>query len=312
MMSVMVTGGAGFIGSFVVEELVNQGYKAMVYDNFTSGSYENLKEALRTGSIKVVEGDVRDYGALLKCISEVEEVVHLASLISVDESIERPELYFEVNAMGTLNVLRASIEARIKKLVYVSSAAVYGEPVKLPISEDHPLRPMSPYGASKIAAEALCFSYSKTHGLPIVILRPFNVYGPRQQVSHYSGVITRFIKAMLRGEEPVIYGDGEQTRDFIYVEDVAKAIVKALESESVIGEAINIAYGAPTSIKELLRIIAGILGVKPKARFAPPRKGDIRNSYADISKMLRLLQFKPATTLTQGLSRTINYFKEKL
>ncbi|HIQ02466.1 MAG TPA: SDR family NAD(P)-dependent oxidoreductase, partial [Anaerolineales bacterium] len=250
----LVTGGAGFIGSHLVEALVARGERARVLDDFSTGRWENL--AAVTGQVEVIEGDVRDRAAAARAVDGVEVVIHLAAIPSVQASVEDPQRVMAVNCTGTLNLLEAARAAGVRRFVFASSAAVYGDQTDLPLREDLPPDPLSPYAASKAAGEALCRAYFASYGLPTVVLRFFNVYGPRQDPrSPYSGVISIFVERMRQGLPPVIYGDGEQTRDFVYVGDVVEAVVRAAEREEAVGEVFNIAGGRQTSVLELVKVL---------------------------------------------------------
>jgi UDP-glucose 4-epimerase len=296
---ILITGGAGFIGSRLAAKLAEEGEEVIVLDNFSTGRESNLREL---GSrVQVIRGDVRNLDDVEKAVRGVEGIAHLAALIDVAESVEKPRLYFDVNVYGTLSLLEAA--RRVKVFVFASSAAVYGDPLKLPITEDHPLRPLSPYGATKVAGEALVHAYAAMRGFRPVILRLFNVYGPKQSRA-YAGVVTEFVRRVLRGEPPVIYGDGTQSRDFVYVDDVVEYFARALRMESVIG-VYNIGSGKAVSVLELAELVARALG-KPELKpvHAPPRPGDIKHSVADISRAVRDFGYSPRTRLEEGLKTT--------
>ena len=299
----LVTGGAGFIGSHLVRELVSLGYEVRVLDNLSRGSLENLGEALN--EVELVLGDVRDPEVTTRAVSGVDTVVHLAALVDVEESMRFPELYTEVNLVGTLNLVKAS--RRIDSFVFSSSASVYGDPVKVPIPETHPIAPRSPYAASKAAAELYIKTYSNIYGFRYVILRLFNVYGPRQSRG-YSGVVAEFIRRALRKEPPIIYGDGEQTRDFIYVSDVVKAIASSLRSK--VSGVYNVGSGTPTKILDLAYTILRITGMENlRPEFREVRPGDVKHSVADISKANRELGFRPSTSLEAGLRMLVDFYR---
>ncbi len=299
----LVTGGAGFIGSHLVRELVSLRYEVRVLDNLSRGSLENLGEAL--SEVELVLGDVRDPEVTARAVSGVDAVLHLAALVDVEESIRFPELYTEVNLVGTLNLVKAS--RRVDSFVFSSSASVYGDPVRVPIPETHPLSPKSPYAASKAAAELYIKTYSNIYGFRYVILRLFNVYGPRQSRG-YSGVVAEFIRRALRGEPPVIYGDGEQTRDFIYVSDVVKAIVSSLRSK--VSGVYNVGSGTPTKILDLAYTVLRITGAENlRPEFRETRPGDVKHSVADISKANRELGFRPSTSLEAGLRVLVDFYR---
>lgn len=300
---IAVTGGAGFIGSHLVRRLVEMGFAVTVLDNLSTGSLRNLNDVLR--DIDFVRGDVTNLDDVEKAISSSDVVVHLAALIDVGESVEKPELYFDVNVKGTFNIARASRKA--DALIFASSSAVYGEPIKIPISEDHPLSPRSPYAASKMAGEAYVNCFAEINEYRPVVLRLFNVYGPKQSRA-YSGVIVEFIKKALRGEPPVIFGDGEQIRDFIHVSDVVKAVINAITNSSVTGT-FNIGSGEGVTINKLALLVAEIAGRRElRPIYSLPRKGDIRVSIADITKARRELGFNPTVSLEDGLRELVRYY----
>lgn len=302
----LVTGGAGFIGSHLVDQLIREGHEVVVLDNFFSGSIENVKHHLDSGELSLIKGDVRNSEVVKEAMRDVDAVFHLAAVVNVPLSIENPLLVNDVNIQGTVNLLEASLKENIQRFIYISTCAVYGEARYLPINEEHPIIPLSPYGISKFTAEHYCKIFHKIHGLKTVCLRLFNVYGPRQSEGPYSGVITQFISRLKRGKPPVIYGDGKQTRDFIYVKDAVEANLAVLGCQHCAGEVINIGTGKPATINELAKVLVGIFretSVKPE--YAPPRPGDIRNSCADISKAERVLGYKPMIKLEEGIRRLL-------
>lgn len=307
-MRVLVTGGAGFIGSWTAEELVRGGHKVIVLDNMSSGSEANLSRV--AGEVIVVRGDVRERHLIESVVRDhsPDALIHLAAVVSVDEVAEDPVKGFENNVLGTLNVLEAARELGVGKVVYASSAAVYGDPVRLPISEDHPLRPLSVYGGTKLAGEALATSYAGNYGMEVVVLRYFNVYGPRMRPGPYSGVVRKFIEAVLAGEPVTIFGDGEQTRDFVYVEDVARANAAALKPG--VSGVYNIGTGEPVSVAGLARAVMEVAGVEVPVKYGPPRPGDIRHSYADIRRARDGLGWEPRTGLAEGLRKTIEFMMQ--
>lgn len=306
-MRVVVTGGAGFIGSHTVELLVSRGYDVVVVDDFSTGTLENLVSVV--SRVKVVNRSILDREVLDTILRGVDAVIHLAAVVSVEESLRDPERVYTVNATGTLYLLEAARRHDVERFVYASSAAVYGDPISLPVKETHPCRPKSVYGASKLAGEALVNSYSESYGLSTISLRYFNVYGPRMKPGEYAGVVYKFFERILSGKPPVIHGDGEQTRDFVYVEDVAKANLVALESRAT--GTYNIGTGRATSINELAEKIMDIAGVKLKPIHGPPRPGDIRFSVADTTMAREKLGWKPDTSLEEGLKKTLEYFRGK-
>jgi len=300
---VLVTGGAGFIGSHLVDGLMSGGFDVVVLDDFSSGRRENLSVHFGKPNFCLVEGDVRDKADVKKVLEGVDVVFHLAAIVNVDFSVKNPVVVNEVNVGGTLNVLRESLKAGVKRFVYASSCVVYGESVNLPINEEQPTNPMSPYGVSKLAAEYYCRVFYEVYGLETVCLRFFNVYGSRQVVGPYSGVIMKFIDRLKRGEMPIVYGDGKQTRDFVFVTDVVDACLRVMRCKNCVGEMINVGSGVETTVNRLADVLIELFGscdVKPV--FAEPRAGDIRRSCADLSKTKRLLGCSPKTSLREGLS----------
>ena len=303
---VLVTGGAGFIGSHLVRELAKLGYEVRVLDNLSRGTLSSISGVL--DSVEFIRGDIRDQGTVEAAVRGVDSVVHLAALIDVAESIEKPELYLDVNVRGTFNLAKAS--RSVSTFVFASSCAVYGEPVRIPISEDHPLNPKSPYAATKIAGEALVQSYANLYGYRPVILRLFNVYGPGQSKA-YAGVISEFVKRVTMGEPPVIFGDGGQTRDFVHVRDAARAVVLALENKNASG-VYNIGSGTAVTIKVLASMILRAAGKEHlKPVHAPPRPGDIRYSQASIERARRELGYTPEIRLEDGITGLIEVERER-
>jgi len=305
-LKVLITGGSGFIGSHLVDHLLKAGCETVVFDNFFSGKIENIRRHMNNKSFHLIKGDVRSSEDVKKAIEGVNVVYHLAAIVNVPLSIENPLLADEVNVKGTLNMLEACINHDIQRFVYLSTCAVYGEARYLPIDEEHPTNPLSPYGASKLAAEHYCKVFHRIYGLQTVCLRFFNVYGPRQPSGLYGGVITTFLESLKMGEPLVICGDGNQTRDFLYVADAAKACMVALLCRSCSGKVFNIGTGTQTSINELARILIELVG-KPKGKVihAEERKGDIRESYANIGKAEKELGFKPELSIFEGLKELL-------
>lgn len=297
MKRVLVTGGAGFIGSHLVDKLVERGFEVSVLDNFSSGKLGNLGRHL--GKIRLFKGDVRDADVAREAARDAEVIYHLAAITSVPYSVKYPDATFKVNVEGTRNLLEACAGA--ERFIFVSSCAVYGQPMYLPIDERHPTVPISPYGKSKLEAEKLCREFQEKYGLKVVIVRPFNVYGTRMRDDRYGGVIARFIKRLGLGRPPIIYGDGEQTRDFVYVDDVVDALILALDGRAI-GKIFNIASGVPTSINSLAKLIMELLGRRLEPRYRRAREGDIRHSYADIKQLRAVLGYEPRFSLKEGLS----------
>jgi UDP-glucose 4-epimerase len=302
--SALVTGGGGFIGSNLARLLLDDGYVVTILDNFLSGYRSNV-EALPEA--RLVEGDVRDPDALARAVEGADVVFHLAASVGNVRSIERPLEDSEINVLGTLRVLEAAREHRVGKVVFSSSAGIFGELKHLPISEDHPVEPDSPYGASKLGAEKLCLAYAKLYdGFDAVCLRYFNVYGPNQRFDAYGNVIPIFAHRMVNGEPLTIYDDGEQTRDFVNVHDVAQANLLAARAEGVSG-AFNVASASSVSINRLVELMAEVSGLDVSVQHAPPRKGDVRDSLADISAARRVLGFEPVVDLGRGLAEYMDW-----
>lgn len=311
-MKYLITGGAGFIGSHLVQELVDKGEDVVVIDDLSRGDMERLSGV--KDKIRFVKGNVRDLELLKKEFKGVDFVLHHAALISVPESLEKPEMYKEINVLGTKNVLEAARLNRVKRVVFSSSAAVYGDTEVLPVKESTELKPLSPYAEFKIEGEKLCREYHQKHGLKTIIFRYFNAFGPGQDPkSEYAVVIPLFIKRVLNNKTPTIYGDGEQTRDFVFVGNIVNANLLALKTENkeVFGTPINIGSGKETSVNQLLRLVNKNLGKEVKPEFAPERKGDIKRSCSDISKAEKLLGYANKYTFKQGLKKTIEWLKQR-
>ena len=305
MGKVVVTGGAGFIGSKLVGALLGRGYSVVVLDNFYSGSVENLQEFFGYGGLEVVRGDVRDKCVVRRVMDGAGSVVHLAALIDVEASVKNPFETHDVNVNGTLNVLEEAVKAGVDRVVFASSTAVYGDINPLPLKEEYPVYPISPYAASKVSAESYCKAFNRCYGLETVVLRYFNVYGPGQMNNAYSGVITKFLNNALRGKPLVVYGDGWQTRDFVYVNDVVEATVTALENNNAVGETFNVCTGRSTSVNELVQIIKEVVGKNLEVIYDKPRKGDIKNNYGDPSKAENILGFRTKISLIKGLEQLV-------
>ena len=308
MAIVLVTGGAGFIGSHLVQALVRAGQRVRVLDDLSSGSLGNLQEVQR--SIEFLKGDIRD-GALLKAAMRgVEGVFHLAAISSVERGVKEPMLVQEVNVGSTLAVLEAARAAGVKRLVFVSSAAVYGDNPHIPLCEEEPLRPLSPYGASKVAGEAYCGVYHHLGFLQTVTLRFFNIFGPRQDPSSpYSGVISLFCRNATQSLPSFLDGEGAATRDFLYVEDACRALLLAMEKQEVAGRILNVAGGQEISIRTLGETIYGLAGLPFQPIDRPPRLGDIRRSLADARSAQALLGWESRVSIEQGLGRTLDWMR---
>lgn len=308
MASYLVTGGAGFIGSHIVDALVAAKHKVRVLDDFSTGSLDSIGHL--DGKIELVTGSIVDRATVDAAAKGMDYIFHEAAQVSVVDSIKNPVKTWDVNIKGTKLLLNAAVKYKAKKVVIASSANIYGNDPTLPKKEDMAPKPSSPYGESKLMDELMARKYYENDRLKTVCLRYFNVYGPRQRPdSEYSGVISIFMKKILSGEQPVIYGDGSQTRDFIYVGDVVRANLLAMRSAKASGEVINVATGKETSLKGLVREINGIAGTSLEAIHGPERVGDILRSVADISKARKLLGFEPKHSLGQGLGETIAWFR---
>ncbi len=306
---VLVTGAAGFIGFHTATKLLRENLDVIALDNLSRGSRRKLELLEKMGAETLV-GDIRDRNLICRVLRDCDAVVHLAALISVEESFEVPDEYVDVNTRGTAVISRCCADNNVDRIVYASTAAVYGEPKELPVKEDHPLDPLSPYGVSKLAGEQILLLIAEKSDTSCIVLRLFNVYGPGQDPgSPYSGVITRFVVRALKGEPLIVYGDGFQTRDFVYVEDVVEAIMLSLRKK--ITGVFNIGSGKPTSILELAEQIGLVLGRQPRIIHAPPRPGDIRYSYACLDKAREKLGFQPKIQLREGLEKLITSITEK-
>ena len=299
---VLVTGGAGFIGSHLAERLLWEGCKVTVLDDFSKGRIANLNKSLGSPNLTVVRGDVNDSPLLSKLLDGVEVVFHEAALVSVQQSLMEPELTHHVNVGGTKNVLQRAIEAGVRRLIFASSAAVYGDSAVLPITEDTPLAPISPYAKSKVEGEKLCAEFRSTYGICTVALRYFNVYGPRSQSGMYSGVINALAQNITRGTRPVIYGDGLQSRDFVHVSDVVQANMLAASRKEACGEIFNVGTGIATTIRQLVEVESAILGGNNNPiDFRQKKPGDVNESKADITRIRRSMGFEPTILLETGL-----------
>lgn len=306
----LVTGGAGFIGSHIAETLVKRGDEVRVLDDLSTGKLENL--AGIAGRFEFLEGDIRDLETCRRAVDGVAAVFHEAALASVVRSVEDPLLCNAVNVTGTLNLLVAARDAGVGSVVLASSSAVYGDDETLPKVEGREGRPLSPYGASKLFDEKYAQAFHALHGLNVVALRYFNVFGPRQDpLSEYAAVIPLFIAGILGGGRPTIYGDGEQSRDFIHVDDVVRANLAAAGSAAAAGEALNVASGAGTTVNGLLAAVNRALGTRVEPVHAPPRPGDILHSTADITKAHRLLGFAPSLSFADGLEATVQWYRSR-
>ena len=305
----LVTGGAGFIGSHIVDRLLERDFEVKVVDDLSSGRLENINVHFKNSNFHFIKGDIRDAEIVKRTFRDVDVVFHEAAFVGINDSIRKPLLVNDINVNGTLNVLEASLRCDAKRVVVASSAAVYGEPRTLPVTEDSVPCPESPYAASKLATELYAKAYHRTYGLETVCFRYFNVYGPRQALGPYAAVITAFVDDLIKGRRPIIYGDGEQTRDFINIQDVVRANILAIERDCA-GEVFNIATGSSVTINNLLEIVARVLGKRTvKPEFGEQRPKDVRQSCGDISKAKKILGFKPETSLERGLEDFVQYHR---
>jgi UDP-glucose 4-epimerase len=300
--SALVTGGAGFIGSHLVDRLVSEGYFVKVIDDLSTGQLANIAGHVDAGRVEFLKGDVRDSALVKEAVRGVDVIAHLAALTSVPFSMKNPDLVYDVNVSGSLNLILAAIEAGVDRFVFASSCAVFGDTTILPVTETAEFKPISPYAESKLAIERCLRGFYRRGALDSVILRFFNVFGPRQGLSEYSGVITKFMGGCRTGQPLVIYGDGSQTRDFVNVADVVEGIYSALTVEGVEGEVFNIGSSKPTSVGELARAVLDLTGADVGVRYEPARLGDIKESYADIAKAKHWLGFQPQVSIREGLT----------
>jgi len=307
--TVLVTGGAGFIGSNLSGELIRQGARVRILDNLVTGFRENLEEI--GGNFDFIEGDLNDDSALARALTDVEIVFHQAALPSVPRSVADPVETHNSCVNGTFNLLTKSRDAGVRRLIYAASSSAYGDQDKLPKIETMAPQPMSPYAAAKLTGEYYCHVFSRVYGLETLSLRYFNVFGPRQNPSStYSGVISRFIDALMKDETPVIYGDGEQSRDFTYIANVVDANIKAAQTSGGIGETMNVANGERVSLNKLLEVLKNITGkISVTASHEPERAGDVKHSQAGIDRALNWLQYEKLVGLEEGLERTIDWWR---
>jgi len=305
----LVTGGAGFIGSSLVRGLLKEGKTVRVIDNLSTGSIANLEDLL--DQVEYIDGDIRDLSAIQKASESIKYIFHQAAVPSVPRSIENPVDSNQSNIDGTLNVLLAARDQRVKRVIYAGSSSVYGDTPDLPKKEDMKPHPLSPYAVTKLTGEYYCQVFSDVYGLETVTTRYFNVFGPRQNPeSQYAAVIPKFIDAFLRGNPPTVFGDGEQTRDFTFVDNVVHANILCSKAKKTSGEVINIATSSRISLNELISILRKITDRDIDPVYADPRKGDVRHSLADISRAQKLIGYKPIVDLKQGLRKTIQWMQK--
>lgn len=308
MSKAVVTGGAGFIGSHIVDRLLKEGYDVTVLDNFITGDRKNLKHV--ENDIELIEGDILDHPTVERAVAGAEVVFHEAALGSVSRSIEDPQRTNSVNVDGTLNVLVASRDAGVSRLMYASSSSVYGDTPTLPKHEEMPVGPISPYGVSKLTAEMYCRVFARVYDIKTYSLRYFNVFGARQTPdSIYAAVIPKFATSLLAGTPPTVFGDGGQTRDFTYIDNVVDANMLAMRATEGSGQAFNVATGGRVSLNDLLKAISGVTGTEVPAIYKETRAGDIRDSYADVLKAGNLLDYTPGVSVEEGLKRTVEWYR---
>jgi len=306
-MRVLVTGGGGFIGCNLVKRLLQEGHDVRVLDNFATGRRENLMDLL--GDIELVEGDMQSYERVHNAVRSCEVVLHQAALPSVPRSVQDPLTSNASNVTGTLNVLLAARDSDVRRVVFASSSSIYGANAELPKREDQIPLPISPYAVAKLAGEGYCRSFSQVFGLETVSLRYFNVFGPRQDpLSQYSAVIPNFMTALLTGQQPVIFGDGEQSRDFTYVENVVEGNLLAMTADGVAGNVYNIAAGERLSLNGLLKHLRELTGAQTEARYEAGRAGDVPHSQADVSAAERELGYRLTVSVQEGLRRTLEWY----
>jgi UDP-glucose 4-epimerase len=307
----LVTGGAGFIGSHVVRGALARGYEVRVLDDFSTGHRRNLAEL--GSQIELVEGDIRNLAAVRKAVAGCEVIFHLAALGSVPRSVDDPATTHDVNANGSLNVLLAARDAGVRRVVYSASSSAYGDTPTLPKIESMLPQPLSPYAVSKLAVEHYCLAFYNCYGLQSVALRYFNVFGPRQDPnSTYAAVIPAFVSNMVRGKRPVIFGDGEQSRDFCYIENVVNANLLGAEARETRADVMNIACGERISLNEIMKLLNRSLGTNIEPEYRPMRPGDVKHSLADLAVAKRVIGYEPRVMFAEGLQRAIAWYRENV
>jgi UDP-glucose 4-epimerase len=309
-MRYLITGGSGFIGSNIAHELVKRGEEVRILDNFSTGRQINLAGIEQ--AIEVIEGDIRDFWTVREAVEGVDCVLHQAALPSVPRSIKNPLTSNNVNITGTVNLLEASKQAGVRRFVFASSSSIYGDTPTLPKREDMMPDPLSPYAVTKLAGEKYCKVFFELYGIETVALRYFNIFGPRQDPkSEYAAVIPKFINALLTGKSPIIFGDGEQSRDFTYIANAVEANILAATSDNAAGKFFNIAVGGQYTLNELMKMLQKIIGTDIGPIYDPPRRGDIVHSYADISRASQDMNFQPKIDFPSGLKKTVEWFAEQ-
>ena len=311
--NIVVTGGAGFIGSHVVDRLISDNNRVIIIDDFSTGKWENINHHRTTGMLQIEKADVRDLDLMIRLSGGADAVFHLA-VACLRTSLNDPGFVHETNATATLNMCQAALKNNVERFIYVSSSEAYGSASYVPMDEAHPLNPTTVYGASKAAGELYALAYWRTYGLPVVIVRPFNNYGPREPSEGYRAeVIPKFVMRAMGGLQPVIFGNGKQTRDFTWVEDTARGIIMAAECDELVGDSINIAYGREVSIEEVCSLILEKLGcrhIKPRY-LEESRPGDVIRHFADTRKAHQLIGFEPTVDIELGIEQYIRYVETK-
>jgi len=310
-MRILITGGAGFIGSHLCERYTLAGHTVICLDNFLNGSLTNIRGLLSHPNFKLIKGDVRDSDLLEKITRSIDVIFHLAAQIHVDRALIEPRMTYEINVLGAINVLEVARIYDIKKVIFTSSSEVYGTAQKVPINEEHPLNAPHIYGASKISADRMCYAYIQTYDMPITIVRPFNTFGPRQKSTGYGGVISIFVKRVLNNTPPIIYGDGEQTRDYMYIKDLVNAYDCVLTHSKPLKEPINIGTGREIKIIDLANKIIDLCDKKGELKpvHVAPRPGEVKRLIADYSKAKRLFNWTPKYSIEDGLKEFIDWYK---
>ena len=311
-MKILITGGAGFLGSHLCEKLIARGHTIVCLDNFLNGSLGNIRALLSHRCFKLTSGDVRDFDLLEKTVSSgIDAIIHLAAQIHVDRSVIEPKETYETNVLGTLHVLELARRYDVEKVIYASTSEIYGSAQYVPMDEKHPLDPMHPYGASKLAADRMCHAYIQTYGINICILRLFNTFGPRQKDTGYGGAISIFAKRVLSDRPPIIYGDGKQSRDYLYIEDAVNAYESILESKKPLKEPINFGTGKDVTILSVANNIIRLFGKKGKIKpvHVAPRPGEVRRLVADNKKARKLLGWKPTYSFNEGLKKFVEWYR---
>jgi UDP-glucose 4-epimerase len=309
-MKILITGGAGFVGSHLCDKYVKAGETVLCMDNFMNGNLMNIRHLLTYKNFKLINGDIRNFDLLEKIMHGVDTVFHLAAQIHVDRSIIEPKLTYDVNVLGTQNILEAGRMYDIEKVIHASTSEVYGSAEYSPMDEKHPLNAPHPYGASKIAADRMCYAYVKTYGMNVCIMRPFNIYGPRQKDSGYGGVISLFTKRILNNAPPIIYGNGEQTRDYTYIEDIVRAYDLILNYKKQINEPMNFGTGSEISINDLADQIIKLCDKEGKITpvHVEPRPGEVQRLIADITAANKI-GWKPVFSFEDGLEKFVDWYR---